>query len=81
MTTTSFFTLFESASGYALFSLLESEEIGSLMDEVQAGMLDFARFQRVAKMVAFQPFDTAENALMNMNAITEHELTDDLKVL
>jgi hypothetical protein len=34
MTTTSFYTLFESASGYALFSVLENEEIGSLLQEV-----------------------------------------------
>ena len=38
-----------------------------------------SRFQRVVKMVAFHPFDTAENALENINAITEHEITDDLK--
>jgi hypothetical protein len=34
MSTTSFFTLYESASGFALFSVLESEEIGSLLEEV-----------------------------------------------
>ena len=31
-------------------------------------------------MVAFHPFESAENALENINAITEHEITDDLKV-
>jgi hypothetical protein len=34
MSTTSFYTLFESASGYALFSIIEAEEIASLLDEV-----------------------------------------------
>jgi nucleolar protein 56 len=76
----SFNVLFESSSGYALFSVLESEEIGSLTDEVQAGMSDFSRFQRIVKLLAFHPFDTAENALENINAVTEHELTADLKV-
>jgi nucleolar protein 56 len=76
----SFQVLFDSASGYSLFSVLESEEIGSLTDEVQAGMSDLARFQRFVKLQAFHPFDTAENALENMNAVTEHELTSDLKV-
>jgi nucleolar protein 56 len=47
---------------------------------VQAGMTDFARFHRVTKLVAFHPFDTAENALENINAITEHELSEDLRV-
>jgi hypothetical protein len=34
MTTTSFHVLFESASGFALFNVLENEEIGNLLDEV-----------------------------------------------
>jgi hypothetical protein len=34
MATTSFYTLFESASGYGLFSILESEEIGAFLEEV-----------------------------------------------
>lgn len=79
MATTSFFVLVESASGFALFSVLENEEIGALLEEVQAGLTDLARFQRITKMVAFHPFDSAENALENMNAITEHEMTDDLR--
>eukprot|EP01041_Mallomonas_annulata_P008369 gene8369-17247_t len=79
MASSSFFVLFESASGYALFSVLENEEIANLHEEVQAGQADLARFQRITKMIAFHPFDSAENALENMNAITEHELTDDLR--
>jgi nucleolar protein 56 len=59
--------------------VLESEEIGQLLADVQAGTSDFAKFQRVVKMMAFHPFDTAENALENINAITEHEITDDLR--
>jgi hypothetical protein len=34
MSTTSFHVLFESASGYGLFSILESDEIGALLSEV-----------------------------------------------
>ena len=49
------------------------------MKEAQEGINDLSRFQRIVKMVAFHPFDTAENALENMNAITEHEVTPDLK--
>lgn len=79
MSTTSFHVLFESASGYALFSVLEGEEIGALLAEVQAGTSDFSKFQRVVKMTGFVPFETAEHALENINAITEHEVTDDLK--
>lgn len=79
MSTAAFYVLFESASGYALFSVLEAEEIATALQEVQTGLMDLSRFQRVCKMIAFHPFDTAENALENMNAVTEHEVTDDLK--
>lgn len=112
MATTSFYALFESASGYGLFSILETEEIGAFLEEVryndelafadmrrnllalllqklnsssvstsqaQTGITDLARFQRVVKMTAFHPFETAENALENINAITEHEMTEDLR--
>ena len=79
MSTTSFYTLFESSSGYALFSILETEEIATFLQEVQAGMVDLSRLQRVVKMIGFHPFDTAENALENILAITEHEMTDDLR--
>lgn len=75
----SFNVLFESSAGYALFSVLEQEAIGSLTDEVQAGVNDFSRFQRVVKMTAFSPFSTAENALENINAISEHEVPSELK--
>ena len=50
------------------------------MFQVQAGQTDISRFQRVVKMIAFHPFDSAENALENINAITDHELTNDLRV-
>ena len=35
MTTTSFYILFESASGFGLFSVLESDEIGALLKDVR----------------------------------------------
>ena len=47
---------------------------------MQAGQADLARFQKVTKLIAFHPFDSAENALENINAVTEHEMSDDLRV-
>ena len=41
MATTSFYTLFESASGYGLFSILETEEIGAFLEEVSASPSKF----------------------------------------
>eukprot|EP01040_Poterioochromonas_malhamensis_P017142 gene17142-19629_t len=79
MSSTSFYTLFESSSGWALFEVLGSDEIGAMVQEVQRGVQDFSRFQRVVKLSAFSPFESAESALENMTAVTEHELSADLR--
>ncbi|KAM3575209.1 hypothetical protein VYU27_002904 [Nannochloropsis oceanica] len=73
------YVLHESASGYALFELVQHDDIASLTDEVQASIQDVQRFGRTVKLKAFQPFTSAENALENMNSISEHVLSDDLK--
>ncbi|CAI5704330.1 unnamed protein product [Peronospora effusa] len=73
------FVLFESASGYAIFGVVENEEIGSLVAEVQAAVADVSSFGRIVKLKAFQPFTSAENALENINNISEGLLSDDLK--
>jgi len=72
------FVLYESASGYGLFEVVESEEIGSVDDEVQAAVIDMARFSRLVKFKAFQPFKSAEDALNNINSISEGVLTEEL---
>ncbi|CAN0242669.1 unnamed protein product, partial [Phaeothamnion confervicola] len=73
------FVLHEAASGYALLEVTEVEEVGSLLEEVQKSVADLQRFGRTVKLKAFQPFTTAENALENMNAISEQMVTNDLK--
>lgn len=73
------YVLYESASGYALFELIQHDDIASLTDEVQASVQDVQRFGRTVKLKAFQPFTSAENALENINAVSEHILSDDLK--
>ncbi len=80
MSTTSFYTLFESSSGFALFNVLESEEIGSMISDVQNGVTDFSRFSRTVQLLAFKPFVSAEDALENISAITEHQVTAELRV-
>lgn len=60
--------------------VIEAEEVGSLLEEVQQAVLDPQRFCRTVKLKGFQPFTTAENALENVNAISEQMVTDDLKV-
>jgi hypothetical protein len=48
------YVLFESASGYALFEVVEVEEVAVLKDEVQASLRDLTRFSRFVKLKAFQ---------------------------
>ena len=65
------FVLFEHASGYALFKSIAAEEIGAELDEVQDAVQDLAKFGKVLKLQAFQPFKTGANALENMTSISE----------
>lgn len=40
---------------------------------------DLARFGRIVKLVAFKPFASAADSLEQVNAISEAQLTDELK--
>ncbi len=71
--------MFESASGYALFKVIESEQIGLLLDPVQQNVQDLSKFGATVKLHAFSPFISAESALENINAISEGLVTDELK--
>lgn len=48
------YVLFESASGYGLFEVVEAEEIGALKATVQAAVTDLARFSAIVKLKNFQ---------------------------
>uniref|UniRef100_A0A182YAP3 Nucleolar protein 56 n=1 Tax=Anopheles stephensi TaxID=30069 RepID=A0A182YAP3_ANOST len=72
------FVLYEHAAGYGLFSVKEFDEIGMLLPQVEASVMDMARFNSIVKLVGFHPFKTAVAALNNVNAISEGLLPDDL---
>lgn len=72
------FTLSESAAGYALFEVVAFEEIGSLLEGSMDTVTDLKRFGRALKLKAFLPFETAQQALENANAISEHAMTEAL---
>jgi len=73
------YTLFEHASGYAIFKVIAKEEIGALLPQVQESVLDLERFGKVVKLIAFSPFKSAVNALENLNSVSEGVAHDDLK--
>lgn len=74
-----FFTLYESAAGYALLENVAVQEISQTSAPNQLANTDLSLFSRSIKLKAFQPFTSAEDALENINAISEHAMTDTLK--
>ena len=72
------FTLLECAAGYALFEVVAFEEIGGLLEDSKDTVTDLKRFGRAVKLKAFQPFESAHEALENANAISEHAMTGTL---
>jgi len=73
------FVLYESALGYAMFEVAEAEEIGANDAAVQAAAVDLAKFGKVCKLKAFVPFKSAQDALENINSISEGLVTPLLK--
>ena len=74
------FVLLETAMGYLLFERKESDEIGATLPEVQAAVKDYGKFSLVLKLKAQFFFRTAEEALANINDISEGIVTPSLKV-
>ncbi|XP_028303600.1 nucleolar protein 56 isoform X1 [Gouania willdenowi] len=72
--------LFEHAAGYALFAVKEVEEIGMLLPQVEASVLNLGKFNSMVSLAAFFPFKSAQAALENMNAISEGVVHADLKL-
>jgi len=73
------YVLHEAASGYALFDVVELDEVASLTPELQASIADADAFKRICKLKAFVAFASAEQALENINTIAEHCVPDRLK--
>eukprot|EP00195_Chlamydomonas_chlamydogama_P010551 CAMPEP_0202900590 /NCGR_PEP_ID=MMETSP1392-20130828/11922_1 /ASSEMBLY_ACC=CAM_ASM_000868 /TAXON_ID=225041 /ORGANISM="Chlamydomonas chlamydogama, Strain SAG 11-48b" /LENGTH=495 /DNA_ID=CAMNT_0049587007 /DNA_START=183 /DNA_END=1670 /DNA_ORIENTATION=- len=73
------YVLFESASGFALFEVKQYDEISQASEKIQEAVSNVERFSKVASLTAFKPFTSAANALEQINAISEAQLTDDLR--
>jgi len=65
------YLLNESAAGYALYEVTESEEIGSRTREFIEKLQDIYAFSKIVKLVSFTPFKNAAHALENINDISE----------
>ncbi|KAK1407184.1 hypothetical protein QVD17_38797 [Tagetes erecta] len=73
------YLLYESASGYALFLAHGIDEIGQNTEAVRNSVLDLNRFGKVVKLAAFNPFESALDALNQCNAVSEGQMTDELR--
>ncbi|RID76395.1 hypothetical protein BRARA_B03368 [Brassica rapa] len=73
------FVLYESSSGYALFDVHGLNEIGQNVEAVQSSVSDLARFGQVVKLTAFHPWQTAQDALNQVNAVSEGFMSEELR--
>jgi nucleolar protein 56 len=71
-----YYFLFESPSGYALF---KSTEFDELNDTLEATVTDSKSFSKQLKLASFLPFTTAEEALEEIQAISEGQLSKALQ--
>jgi NOP5NT (NUC127) domain len=70
------YLLFESASGYSLFSVKPIDNVALSSDSVQKSVSDMARFSKIVSLSAFKPFSTAVDALEQINSVSESLATD-----
>ncbi|KAF8819295.1 putative nucleolar protein [Cardiosporidium cionae] len=69
------FLLYESAAGYLLAYVHQWETIAEDSPAVQAALQEAARFTQLVRFSAFHPFQNAEEALENMEAIVNGAAT------
>lgn len=67
----SLYLLYEFASGYSLFHGHGLDEIGQNTEAVRNSVANLNRFGKVVKLVAFSPFESALDALNQMNSVSE----------
>ncbi|KAJ1498023.1 snoRNP complex protein nop56 [Coelomomyces lativittatus] len=63
--------LYETPSGYALFQRGELDEIAQETHQVQSSLTNLAQFGKALSLMAFYPFKSANDALENMNDVSE----------
>ncbi|KYR02975.1 NOP5 family protein [Tieghemostelium lacteum] len=68
--------LFETATGFNIFSVSGKESIAEFNESNQQSLEDFAKFSKICKKIANVPFTSAENALENINTISEGIVTE-----
>ena len=65
------YLLYETSSGYSLFQASGIDEIGQNTEAVRNSVSDLNRFGKVVQLTAFHPFDSALDALNQINSVSE----------
>lgn len=65
------YLLYDAPTGYALFKVLSTEEIGAGDKELQKELQNFASFSSWVKLMSFAPFESPENALDDAVCVSE----------
>ena len=73
------YVLYEAAQGYCLFEKEEFDETGGQLKAIQKAIPNLERFSKMVKLAAFQPFQTAEEALENIKLVSQNKVSETLK--
>uniref|UniRef100_A0A6M2EMB8 Nucleolar protein 56 n=1 Tax=Populus davidiana TaxID=266767 RepID=A0A6M2EMB8_9ROSI len=73
------YLLYETSSGYSLFQASGIDEIGQNTEAVRNSVSDLNRFGKAVQLTAFHPFDSALDALNQINSVSEGIMTDELR--
>jgi len=65
--------LYESASGYALFTVALHDEVANSTKQFQDSLADLHKFGKMVQLKSFAPFTSAAHALENANDVSEGE--------
>lgn len=66
--------LLETASGYAIFEVKLSDNIGASAEAFQDSISDLSKFGKMVNLLSFSPFKSAAHALENANDLSEGTL-------
>ncbi|KAI9708431.1 MAG: snoRNP complex protein nop56 [Bogoriella megaspora] len=76
------YLLHESSAGYAVFKVvMQADTAGNRLQEVQEKVEDLARFGKMIKLEGFAPFQSAQEALQNINDISEGIVSEYLRTV
>ena len=73
--------LFESATGYAIFTVSSQEEIAAKSKALQHAITTYSTFSTMVTLASFLPFTSAAQALENANDVSEGILNPHLRNL